>query len=600
LRSTERLAVSPNPGGLIIIREERALGETVRDAVAGWAERHEFGGGRDLLLAMTIGDVRGLPPETRETFTRSGIAHLLAVSGLNIAVVAWAMAFLLSFLPIGKKPIMAITGVLLFAYTGVCGFEPPVTRAFIMSLMVMGAYFLERRKDIENSLFGALNIVLAFDPQALGGASLQLSFAAVWVLVLFYSPVMALFSPVMKPLPRNTIKKWIIRYLFGLMIATLLSTLATAPIAAAHFGLFPLLSLPSNLIAVPLAELITVLGIPALGFTALGPFFEPAANVLAYLVGLMIRLLTLVAGFTAHIPLASVEVSDFPFLYIAGFALGLYLLSRSAGRPALKRGLVYLTLALLTIWAWQPMAEASRRTARRSATFFDVGQGDASLVECCGRSFLIDTGPGFDGYAVAETVLLPSLRGRGVNRLEGVFITHFDADHSGGLASIMNRMPVGQLYCRESARDSLRAIYGDRVTGLAAGDSLTFPGGGILILAPSSAESGGAGENERSLVIRCNIGGNRILFTGDIEPEGQSGMLLWGGRLGADVLTVPHHGAAGLDRDFLRSIHPRTAVISCGLNNRYGHPAESTLRLLRESGSQILRTDREGAHRIDF
>jgi competence protein ComEC len=594
VRSKERLAVSSVPGGLSIIREKQSLTGIIRDTLAGCAARYEFGGGRDLLLAMTIGDVRELPPETRETFTRSGIAHLLAVSGLNIGVAAAAIVFLLSFLPIGKKTVMAVTGLLLFAYTGVCGFQPPVTRAFIMALMVMGAYFLERRKDIENSLFGALLLVLAFDPQALGGASLQLSFAAVWALILFYSPVMALFSPAMKLFPRDSIRQRILRYPLGLMIATLLSTIATSPIAAAHFGLFPLLSLPANLIAVPLAELITILGIPTLGFTALGPFFAPPADALAGLTSLLIRLLTRIAEYAAHIPLASVEVANLPFLYIAGGGLGLFFLSRSAGRPVFQKGLVYLSLVLLTIWTWQPAAEASRLAARRSATFFDVGQGDAALVECRGRSFLIDAGPGYDGYAPAETILLPSLRARGVNRLDGLFITHFDADHSGGLHSIMERMKVRRLYCRESMRDSLRAIYGERVDGLAAGDSLAFPGGGIFVLAPSPASGRARNENARSLVLRADIGESRILFTGDIDPEGQNGLLSWGCRLDADIFTVPHHGAAGLDRSFLRAVHPRSAVISCGLNNRYGHPAESTLLLLGERGSRVLRTDRDG------
>ncbi len=588
----ESLAASHTPRGVEVIHDGGNFWGRIREKIAGYADRREFGGRRDLLLAMTVGDVRALTPETRETFTRSGIAHLLAVSGLNVAVVAFAASFLLSFLPIGKKASYAITGAGLLFYAGVCGFQPPIARAFIMSLLVMGAYFLERRKDIENSLFAALLSVLVFDPGSLGGASLQLSFAAVWVLIIFYKPVMALF-------PEMIINKKFLRYPFGLMTATMLSSVVTAPIAAAHFGLFPFLSLPSNLIGAPLAEGITIIGLPALGLIALGPFFQHPANGLAYITGLMIRLLALIAEFTSRIPFASIEIGDLPFFYVSGFGLGIYLLSRSGGRPAYFKGFVYLMLLLMTLWIWQPLAESSSRRDRRSATFFDVGQGDAAFLECDGRAFLIDTGPGFEQYSVAETLLLPMLRSAGARRLDGVFISHFHADHSGGLETIMKHMPVERIYCRMSAADSLRTLYGDRVIAFSAGDSLAFPGGGMLILAAPAGERAGIGENNLSLVFRFDAGCVRFLFTGDIESQAQRDLTAWKDRIRADILKAPHHGAQGLDREFLAAVRPQTAIISCGLNNRFGHPAESTLSLLSEIDCRTLRTDRDGTVVID-
>lgn len=588
----ERFAVSTAPGGLTVLDGGGTFFGNIRESIAALASRYEFGGERDIVLAMTVGDTRALPPETRETFTRSGIAHLLAVSGLNVAIIGVAAAFLFGMFPIPRKTVLAATGAAIFCYAGVCGFSPPVTRALVMSLLVAGAFFLERRNDIENTLFAALLVVLAFDPFSLGGASLQLSFASVWILTVF-------FSPVMNCIPRAWKRRKLVRYLLGIAVATVLASSVTAPIAAIHFGLFPLLSLPLNIPAVPIAEAVTVLGLSTLGTAALGPAFESVAPVLSHVTGLLVRTLSFLAANAANIPFASLETGGIPAIVLPCFAFWLYLLSRAAGRPVFRKGLVYIPLVLIAIWTWEPVAASSRNGESGSVTFFDVGQGDAALVECGGRHFLIDTGPGFRDYTAAEAVLIPAFRDRGIRRLDGVFISHFDRDHAGGLDVIMQRMTVTRLFCRESAGDSLRNRYGGQVCALGTGDSLAIPGGGLLVLlAPDGEIPENAGENALSLVFRFDVEKTRVLFTGDIDPHGQRKLLRWGDRLTSDVLKIPHHGGAGLVPEFLAAVHPRVAVISCGLNNRHGHPAPSTIQTIRNDGCVLWRTDRDGTAAI--
>jgi competence protein ComEC len=228
--------------------------------------------------------------------------------------------------------------------------------------------------------------------------------------------------------------------------------------------------------------------------------------------------------------------------------------------------------------------------------FFDVGQGDAALVEYPGGlNFLVDTGPSYRNYTAAESMVIPSLRNAGIKKLDGVFLTHMDTDHIGGLPAILKNMKVLALYCRISISDSLRKLYGGRVTGLSAGDSISFSGGGILIISSGEYSMVHHNENNASLLMRFSLGSNAIIFTGDIEGDMQHALLPWGRALRAEVLKIPHHGAAGLDSDFVGTIGPKTAIISCGIMNRYGHPAQTTLNVLDRFHCTIHRTDREGS-----
>lgn len=593
MRFTERLAVSPGESGIVILKQGDGFFGNIRDAVRSLVAHYDFGGRNDLLLALTIGDMRAISPETRETFTRSGIAHLLAVSGMNLGVLAVVVHFLLGLFPLGRKTRFFSAAIILFLYTGMCGFQPPITRALLMAVLFSAAILLERRKNAENILFAALIFILATNPASLGGASLQLSFAAVWMLVTFYSSSMALF-------PKSVMKIPTAKEILGIGVATLLASIVTAPIAAAHFGLLPLASLPVNLPAVPLASLITVAGMGAIGLIALGPFFAAPAQVASHLVGFALQALACLAEHAMRLPFASVDTGDIPVLAIAAFAAWMFIFSRRKRRPLFQKLLLYIPLVLLAVWTWSPLARAAQAKKEYSATFFDVGQGDAALVRTDGLAFLIDTGPLWGDFSAAEAVVIPSLQNMGVERLDGVFLSHMDVDHAAGLAPLLRNMAVKHIYCRESAADSLRSRYNVPVATLCAGDSVAFPGGGIIVLAPPGSSPDGPTENSRSLVFRLTIGANGILFPGDIDPEGQRASLPWGGRLSAAILKVPHHGASGLDADFLLAVRPKIAVISCGRDNRYGHPASETLSLLERAGCRVVRTDEEGTVTVDL
>jgi len=456
-----------------------------------------------------------------------------------------------------------------------------------MTLILSGSFLLERRGSSENALFAALIAILAFDPAALSGASLQLSFAAAWSLAVFYQPLMTFTGA-------YRIRIRFLRSVAGLAAATAIASTVTAPVAAAHFGIMPATSLPINLFAVPLASLITISGMLSLALTAAGTLLQPAAETVAYGTGLLLTVIEHIADLGASLPFATIETGRIPMFFGASFAVWCYILSRSSGRPAFRKALVYLPLIVSAICIWEPVAHSAPGD-EGSVTWFDVGQGDAALVYWHGKSFLVDAGPvSASGRSAAETVILPSLGMLGVKRLDAVIVSHMDADHAGGLDFLARNVPARKIFCRGAVRDSLAVIYGPRVTAIGAGDSLTFEGGGLLVLSPCGDNTTRTGENSMSLVVRFSCGGRTILFPGDIGPDVQRSLVKWKDRLRTDILVIPHHGARGLDTEFLAASGPRLAVISCGLNNRFGHPASETVGMIARSGARIIRTDLDG------
>ena len=583
-----------------IVQRNNPFFENLRNRAVNLIDRYPFGGHGGLLKAMTIGYRDELSPEVKNQFAHAGIAHILAVSGLHVGILALALASLLKFLSIPKNVRIALILVLTFMYAGICGFRPPVTRAFIMICIVSGAFVFERPKNIENSIFIALIIILALSPASIFGASLQLSFTAVWGITTFYSPIMQFIKK------RFHLYK-IGKYFTGTFIVSVIATIITAPIIAWHFGYFTLMGIPVNIIAVPLTFFIIVSGMISIFLISLGPVISPLAALFSFINGVFLNILSMLSEWVSGLTYASLPAGKVSPLMGAGLILWFYVLSRAPHRKAFKKTALYIPLILLLVSLWYPLLPAGRSDKNTdSVMFFDVGQGDSALVEY-GNShyFLVDTGPRYDNYDTGKSIIVPSLKNAGITHLDGIFLSHTDMDHRGGIESVLESIPTEHIFCRQSIADSLSKVFGSTVTGISAGDSIAFDGGGILVLSPASDEhiwhdNTITGENNFSLVLRFDVSNARLLFTGDIEEDVQRLMVPWGPALRSDVLKVPHHGASGLSEEFIESVNPKYAVISCGMMNRHGHPAESTLSSLIGHGCNIWRTDINGTIRMSF
>ena len=575
----------------LVIRESRSPLTKLRTSISAIIDRHDFGGHREIVRAVTIGDRAALPQETSAAFSQSGIAHVLAVSGLHTGIVMLVIGSLLSLLNLGRVIRAILISASLIGYAAICGFQPPVLRAAIMLGLLSAGQVLGRKGQNENTLAVALIIILAIYPDSLFGPSLQLSFAAVWGIITFHTPAMRLVTG----------GRRISRFLRTLVSAGILSViafLATAPIVAVHFGRLPLFSLAANLPAVFIIMLAVPMSWIAILATALGSFGAPVATVAAYFTGILLHLLDMIARLVSSLPFSSPEVTMpgiAAFLLVAGFAA----FSRRSWDPLYIRTSIFLPMIALVIITWEPIAIArSSEGSEGSIVFFDVGQGDAALVEYRdGRRFLIDAGPRYESLDSGSDIIARYLERSGIHHLNGVFISHCHSDHTGGIAGLLSKVSADDVYCRADVADSLSTIFKRPVTGLAAGDSLAFPGGGILVMAPGASER--LAENDASLLLRFTVGSSQVLFTGDIEEKRQQRLRGWGERLTTDVLKAPHHGG-DLDTWFLDDVKPEIVVISCGAGNSYGHPAPEVLTRIRDSESTALRTDRDGTVRIDL
>jgi competence protein ComEC len=587
-----RLVSVASENGMPSIEIGRGPFERLRRSLSDFMNNYPFRGHGALLSAMIFGDTRRLDPVLRDAFARSGIAHLLAVSGLHAAIIALALSFLMKLTGLGRTTQAIITVSFLFAYAGICGFRPPMLRTAVMMSLVLGGNIMGRRLTSEHTLALAVLLILAFDPMALYGPSFQLSCAAVWSIVTFQRPLTERSKNL---LPRKGKARPVVSFLLSTFIMSLLATIGTAPVVAAHFGVLPVFAVVVNLIAVPLSFIIVYGALVTIAFALLGPFGAPVAYVLSAATGIFLAFLELIARISAALPYASVDtgmVSPFLALALMGW---LFLLSRADGRPAVIRSLVYLPLGIILILVWQPVfASGFAEGNRERVVFFDAGQGDSALIMSTAGRFLVDTGT----ESASLNTVVPSLKALGVDRLDGIFLSHFDADHAGGLAVILGAFPVERIYCRASAADSLAQALNCQVNGLAAGDSISFGCDGIQILFPPPdsvlAYHGIHSENNRSLVFGYSTGALRYLFTGDVEPPAQRLLACWGAELRADVFKIPHHGARPIDNGFVTTVNPEIAVISCGLGNMLGHPAPETVQALEHAGATVYRTDRDG------
>jgi competence protein ComEC len=508
-----------------------------------------------LLAGLLLGDRSTLPADVDEHFRAAGVYHVLAVSGFNVALVGGAV-FALARLAGGRRTaaLAAIAAVVGFA--GVVGPEPSVLRAVVMAVLVLGAVILERQAAVLNSLALAALAILAARPHDLGDPGFQLSFAATAGIVL-------------APIPR--------RLVAGALGVSLAAQAAVLPVALWHFNQVSTLAPLANLVVVPLAASATVLGLLAVAAGALtaaagAPFLEAAWPVL-----LALRAVT---ALVAAIPGALLRLPaphwTAVVAYVAALVLALtwWRWREPAPRRSRRAGLAALgaLAAALAVATWPLLRPPD---GRLRVTVLDVGQGDAIALETPdGRAYLVDTGPG-GGYRLdaGDRVIAPYLWNRGILRLAGVFTTHGDLDHAGGLASVLRHFPVAR-----TAPPVTREWIG-----------------GAALLPLTEPEPGRRG-NAGALALRLDFGAASFLLASDLDAAAEARLVAAGAPLAATVLKVAHHGSRhSSTTPFLDRVRPALAVISVGARNTYGHPAPQTLRRLAEVGARVYRTDRDGA-----
>jgi competence protein ComEC len=558
----------------------------------------------ELLKGILIGERGGIDPGTRRAFTVAGVAHVLAVSGSNVAVVAWFLLFLLGFARVSKVIRITILCIGLVGYMMIVGNQPPVVRATIMAFIVVGGGLLQVKADPFNSLGVAALIVLGFQPRQLFDVGFQLSFAAVFFILYLYP----MFNARISLLTGTNLIMRGCRAALRVIAVSAAASIGTIPITATAFGQVSVIGLLANVIVIPLVGAGVVLGFFSL-------LFAPVSSVLlesyAQLNRIVLQLTLEVTEFASGLPGASIDAYRFSSLDAFPFYAGIFLFSHLSVMPVFRK-LLILFLLLLNIAVIAPVVGKPQRVPLR-VTFMDVGQGDAALLQFSdGRTMLVDAGPAWGTYDAGVLVVVPQLRRHGVEEIDLLVVSHPHGDHLGGVSAVLDAFPVKRvLDCGQHVQSEMYRTYVTTVRDEQApwefgraGKILTeFENARIYVLHPQEHfiehDTGRhlSNINNASVVLKVQYGNTSLLFCGDAEEEAEVAMVeAYGDFLRSTLLKVGHHGSiTSSSIPFLESVRPSYAVISVGKANRYNHPSVTVLQRLSESTIHISRTDLEGA-----
>ncbi len=579
-----------------------------------------------LAQALLLGIRAELPQSLKADFRDAGMSHLLAISGLHVGVVM-ALSLAVVHALIGRRSWPGVLGVatIVWVYAALSGLDPPVVRAAVMGTMALGQTLLGRGVRGTTALLLAGAAMLAVEPSLMGSLSFLLSFTAMAGVIVSLPITATLSALVAAPLASSEAwpARWVqygITLLVGSIAVSVMTTVATMPLVAMHFGVIPLMSVAATILAMPALPAALV---GAALTASVGLIAPPLAALPAALAWAPLSWLMAVAEWT---PLALLPAGWFTTPVAAGWYLGLGLLIWVLSSRLLRRAVS----ALRRQPRWRPNGAAATlagvlpvaiivtvllvgQVAATSADGWlhvyalDIGQGDAILVVTPdGRQLLIDGGPDGETTLSALGPLIPPTD----RNLDVVAATHLDSDHVGGLLPVLQRYRTGVVLQGAASADSAlqpqwRSALDQRhhqAVALTAGHRVALGRHVILeVLSPPAGalpSSVRKTANNGSLVLRLTYGDVAFLFTGDVEADMERRLVgSHGERLRADVLKVAHHGSrTSTTPAFLRAVNPRSAVISAGRDNRFGHPhADVVTRLETAVGaSNLFSTDMHG------
>lgn len=556
--------------------------------------------GRQAALARAIlfGNKEQLRKKEKRAFGNAGLSHLMAVSGLHVGFLMAPVWMLLPFFwktRIRKYAALIFIAFLLFFYGGLTGFSASVVRASLTAFLLMSARLFQKMQNPINLTAVSALVILIFRPGDLFNISFQLSFAAVFIILLLL------------PLTERIVPyRWQHRW-YGTLLQIILVSLVVQtglfPVLAGYFNRFSIVAPLSNAFAVPLTQVAVIWSIPclflAMVFPAAGHYMAIPSDILFH----VLRYFILFIGSQrwSWIEIPSVR----PIVYLIWLS-GIFVLA-SCRIPELRWKWMILLLCTIVVWEGELLV-LHLEPPQLSITLFDVGQGDAILVDTPGgHHLLIDTGRWKPGYNSGQDVLIPELQARGIDRINAVVLTHPHADHIGGMSALISSIPIDTIYNCGIHYDSgvyrryIRLAHEQHipVCSLHRGMRLWLdPSVAVFVLAPGDIH--GTNPNTSSVVLKIDYGHTSFLFTGDAEKseEDQTGRV-FGSFLKTDFLKVAHHGSkTSSSPHFLKLAHPSIAAVSVGLHNRYGLPSPYVIRRLLAVHVHLHYTSLE--HALEF
>ncbi len=595
-RSEQILETHRGRGGLLWTYVVLPVRRAVRRGVAS----NLSGGPAGLLNGILLGEKRGVPEDVRTAFTRAGVNHVLAVSGLHVGLIAAVVFFGLGAVGCGRRTTAWATVGAVLLYALVTGLPPSVVRASMMSAFTIWGRLGNTQGEGLNSLGLAGLLILIFRPQDLFDVGFQLSFTATGGILLFYRPIRAWFP--------GGVAGGLAHWVWTPLAVSVAAQVGTLPLVLTYFGLLSVVSILANLIVVPLMAAAVALGLVGVVVIQVS---SPAAALLNGANWFVLKCAIQTAAWFAEPAWAAIEVPRPGWTVIGLYLCATLLILPEARSHRWGRRVVLLALSLANFWVWSGILHGP---SGLRILVLDVGQGDGIFLRFPnGRTMLVDGGLRAVNIDMGERVLIPFLKAEGIERIDAVVASHPHSDHFGGFVTLLERVEVGwyldagQYYDSWTARRIRTLIRkkGIRYAVVEAGDRLEGLGGvEALVLHPTPdyvSERGPAprGLNNSSVVIRLTYRGSTILLTGDIEHETDPDLLRWGDLLRAQVLKSAHHGSrTSSTAAFMSAVRPELVAVSCGIRNKFRHPSPEVIRRYEAMGISIYRTDLMGAVEI--
>ncbi|WFE41813.1 ComEC/Rec2 family competence protein [Micromonospora sp. WMMD998] len=597
-RVTTRGRLSAPRGGDLTAAVLSTTGPPTRHGAASWPQRAagalrsglqracaplpDAPGG--LLPGLVVGDTSRLLPEVEEDFRATGMTHLNAVSGSNVAIIVGAVLLLARWARAGPRTAVALCGLALVGFVILVRPSPSVVRAAAMGAIGLAALAAGRSRAALPALAAAVAGLVLLDPDLAGDPGFALSVCATGGLLL------------LAPGWRDALRRrGVPPGLAEALAVPAAAQLACGPVIAGLSATVSLVAVPANLLVVPAVAPATVLGVLA---AVLSPVWPAGAEFLAWLASWPARWLVAVAAHGAGVPAGNLP-------WLGGVAGALLLAAVSvtlllAARRRRARRLVAVVVVAVVLGALPVRLLASGWPPRDWVVVAcAVGQGDAVVLPvAAGRAVVVDAGPepsGVDGC-------LRRLRVREVSLL---VVSHFHADHVGGVAGVFRGRRVGAVVSPPWAEPPFgvaqvrEAAHRGGVTLTPAPAGWRWRAGAVELAAigpPYPLRGSRSDPNNNSLVLTATVAGVRILLAGDAETEEQRALreTTPAGAFRADVLKVAHHGSAYQDPEFLAAVRPAVALVCVGVDNDYGHPNAGLLGRLTRGGARVMRTDTDG------
>ena len=608
--------VGEDPLNPVLYRVERCR-RTIREFFTDHLASPEA----EIAIALITGEQSGIPQEMRDQFSITGVAHVLAISGLNIGIIALISLYLIKTLCRCSTRMMLMTNITKLAafmtllpviiYCLIAGAGIAAVRATVMVIAYLFSIIIDRQDDLWNTFALAAFCILVVSPASLFDCSFQLSFVSV-AAILYLNPRFSI--PFVKKTPGfpGLSRPWyhaLALQGMAVLTVTLSATLGTAPLVALYFNRCSPWGIPANLIVVPLTGFLVVpLGL----LTSLLIFVAtPPAVMTASIMELLLRLANAVVDFFSTLPGSDYRITTptLPELFL--YYAGIWLLFMSKHSRWARFCLVLVIGASLidgSCWFYR-----NNLNPRLRITAIDVGQGDSMLLQLPkGKIMLIDGGGSYDNsFDIGGTVVAPLLWKKKIKHIDVLVLSHPHPDHLNGLISVIKLFSVGEVWTNGESIDSeafvaFKSLLAERGIRTAIitrshphrcinGVMIQFLHPGMRAIdrpVPGTDER----INNNSLVLRLAYRQVSILLTGDICTEDEAEIMAAFPGLRSTILKIPHHGSGtSSSKPFLELLRPRIALLSVGSGNSFRLPHPDVVKRYEDAGSRIFRTDRDGA-----